>query len=145
MKTILDTAYTWFLESAVKLNELLHITVLEGAVGEEETLTINKVEFKCNSIDIEDRGKKVRITFSSPVAWQNIDESYSSYDEYEVRDDKSFLQVLTKSRYLDYVNSNHGWYTDMKEGEGKHYRIWTQDDVIDVVSTEPPTIEKMDT
>jgi hypothetical protein len=145
MKTVLDTAYTWFLESASKFGDELRVIVREGSVGDEETLTINKVDLKCNSIDLQEGGKKVRITFSAPIAWQNVDESYSSFDEYEVRDDKASLQVLTKSRYLDYVNANHGWYTDIKEAEGKHYRIWTEDDVIDVVSTEPPKIEEMDT
>jgi len=49
------------------------------------------------------------------------------------------LQVLTQSRYLDYVRANHGWFEDMR-GPGKHYRVWTENEVLTSLACEPPTV-----
>jgi len=70
-----------------------------------------------------------------------VDESFTAGNDYEVREDKSALQVLTQSRYLDYVRANHGWFEEMGRGPGKHYRVWTENEVIDVVACEAPTVE----
>ena len=50
------------------------------------------------------------VKFQRPVAWQVVDESYTTWDEDEDRDDIGFLQVLSKSKYRDYVDATHGWY-----------------------------------
>jgi hypothetical protein len=73
------------------------------------------------------------------VVWQCVDESWTAFDAYEEREDDGSLQVLTRSRYLDYAHAAHGWFTDMV-GPAKHYRVWTQNEVIDVVSFDPPDV-----
>ena len=80
------------------------------------------------------------VRFEEVVAWQVVDESYTSWDDYEQRDDTNVLQELSRSRYLDYVRDNHGWFQDII-GPAKHYRIWTGDEVVDVVSVSEPEIE----
>lgn len=142
MKTILDTAKTWFLESISKVDDLC-IVLTEGIVGEEEGVKICDVEFSARPIETQRNSRKIGITFEDPVAWQVVDESFTTFDESEVRDDTSFLQALTKSTYLDYVNAKHGWYRDIVEKEGIHYRVWTENDQIDVVSCKPPKIEEI--
>ena len=82
--------------------------------------------------------------FSRPIAWQLVDESFTAGNDYEVREDKFALQVLTKSRYLDYVRANHGWFQDVGRGPAKHYRVWTENEVIDVVTCEAPTVKLYD-
>ena len=57
-----------------------------------------------------------------------------------VRADNSTLQVLTRSRYLDYVRANHGWFEAIF-GPGKLYRICTEDDIVEVVACDPPTVQ----
>jgi hypothetical protein len=47
------------------------------------------------------------------VAWQVVDESYTSFDDYEKRGDSGTLQSLSRSKYLDYVKANHGWFEDL--------------------------------
>ena len=73
------------------------------------------------------------------MAWQCVDESYTMRNEDEERDDTSRLQVLTKSPYLDYVMANHGWHREVV-GPSAHYRLWTADEVLDVVALETPTV-----
>lgn len=91
------------------------------------------------AIDTSEESRLVEVRFSRPIAWQMVDESFTSGDDYEVREDNFAIQVLTKSRYLDYVRENHGWFEEMC-GPGKQYRIWTENEVIDVVACEPPTV-----
>ena len=144
MKTILETGSTWFLESISKVDQLCLI-LAEGLVGQEEDTSIAGVKFRSKPVTVEKQSRRIRVLFQSPIAWQVVNESFTAFDDSEARDDTSHLQILSKSKYLEYVNANHGWYSDVKEAEGQHYRIWTEDDVVDVVSCDPPEIEEMDT
>ncbi len=141
MRTILDDSKTWFLQG-VTYEEGLNIVLVEGVVGgEPEDIEINGVvirnTYPINSTPIS---KIVSIRFSRFVAWQVVNESFTCFEEYEKRDDECFFQVLERSKYFDYVNDSHGWYADVI-GAGKHYRVWTENEVIDVVTIEEPTIE----
>jgi hypothetical protein len=140
MRTILEEAKTWFLHS-LSYHEKLTITLIEGMVDteSEEVQTRNIIVHGEYRINILPASRVVSIQFSQYVAWQVVNESFTAFDEYEQRDDTSFLQMLGRSKYLDYVNDNHGWYADII-GTGKHYRIWTEDEVIDVVTCTEPVI-----
>jgi hypothetical protein len=81
----------------------------------------------------------VEVRFSKPIAWQVVDKSFTTWDEYEVRDDKAYLHILARSKNLDFVRAAHVWFEDIR-GPGKHYRIWTENEVVDVVGCEPPTV-----
>lgn len=82
---------------------------------------------------------KFDIVFQNPVAWQVVDESYTSSDPVEEFERSGILSVLTASKYLDYINESHGFYRNII-GPGKHYRIWTEDQVIDVISLKEPSV-----
>jgi len=43
-------------------------------------------------------------------------------------------------KYLDYVCASHGWFEEMR-GPGKHYRVWTENEVVDVIACEPPAVD----
>lgn len=140
MQTMLDEGHTWFLES-LKYEDGLTIWLIEGVRSDKpEDLMVGGSVIK-NTYAVEPTGssKRAVVRFGVPVAWQVVDESYTSWDDTEERDDKSFLQVLTRSTYLDYVNENHGWYKDVA-GPASHYRLWTADEVIDVVAPEAPVV-----
>lgn len=142
MKTLLDDFYTWFLCQAAYAEGTLRIIVIEGfRAAEPKDLKIGGHVIK-DTYDISMSGKSrlAEVRFDRPIAWQLVDESFTSGDEYEVREDASALQVLTQSRYLDYVRANHGWFPDVGRGPGKHYRVWTENEVIDVVACEAPTV-----
>lgn len=87
-----------------------------------------------------EHGRRVAIIFDRPVVWQCVDESWTTGDEYEEGEGEGALRVLTRSRSLEYVHAAHGWFVDVI-GPAKHYRVWTQDEVIDVVSLDPPSLQ----
>lgn len=80
------------------------------------------------------------VRFPQVIAWQTVDESYTRFDEYEQCDDRRTLQILSRSKYFDYVKGSHGWWEDVL-GPSRHYRVWTEDEVIDVIACEPPVVE----
>ncbi|MGD1907158.1 MAG: hypothetical protein ACFB0C_14335 [Leptolyngbyaceae cyanobacterium] len=122
----------------------LRVILTEGFVGNEnetEDLCIGDHTIKgVRLIDISDESRLFVVRFPEIVAWQVVDESFTSFDEYEQRDDNGVLQSLVRSKYLDYVKSNHGWFEDAI-GPAKHYRVWTENEVVDVIACEPPTVE----
>jgi hypothetical protein len=143
MKTLLDEFHASFLHAAIYTEGDLRIIVAEGfRAAEPEDITIGAHVIKGTyAINTSEESRLVEVRFSRPIAWQLVDESFTAGNEYEVREDKFVLQVLKRSRYLDYVLGNHGWFEDMGRGPGKHYRVWTENEVIDVVACEPPTVE----
>jgi hypothetical protein len=111
-------------------------------VNESEDITIAGHVIKgTHAINASELSRLAEVRFNRPIAWQLVDESFSAGDEYEVREDKFLLQVLAQSRYLDYVHTNHGWFQDVGRGPWKHYRVWNENEVIDVVACEAPTVK----
>jgi len=143
MKSLLDESHASFLHAAIYVEAELRIIVAEGfRAGEPEDITVaGRVIKGTYAIDTPEKSRLVEVRFSRPIAWQLVDESFTAGNEYEVREDEFGLQVLTQSRYLDYVLANHGLFKELGRGPGKHYRIWTENEVIDVVACEPPTVE----
>lgn len=58
----------------------------------------------------------------------------------EERDDTGFLAKLTRSEYLRCVEENHGWFKDVV-GPAIHYRLWTANEVFDIVAHDEPVVE----
>jgi hypothetical protein len=141
MKTVLDEFHASFLHAAIYADGNLRIIVAEGfRAAEPEDFTIGGHVIKDTyALNTSRESRLVEVLFTHPIAWQLVDESFTAFSECEVRDDIFALQVLTQSRYLDYVRANHGWFEDMR-GPGKHYRVWTENEIIDVVACEPPKV-----
>ena len=143
MYTILDVSKTWFLQQ-LSYSEGLTVILIEGTSGTEpEELKIGDTVIKDTyPISPQPASKMVLIRFPQTVAWQVVSEAFTTFDDAELRDDTGFLQILERSKYFDYVNANHGWYSDIL-GLGKHYRIWTEFEVIDVIACEAPLVEQL--
>lgn len=143
MQTILDQSRTWFLHCLYYDQEELKIILIEGIISKEpeDVVIYNDVVLRNSfAIEILPSSKLMLIRFSQYVAWQVIDESFTVFDPNEQRDDDGFIQIISQSKYLDYINTNHGWYEQII-GVGKHYRIWTENEIIDVITCEQPIIE----
>lgn len=140
VRTLLDDGKSWFLESLV-YGEEVRVVVVEGIrASEPEDLIVGEHVFKdLYAIEPSPESRRMVVRFSRPVAWQVIDESYTQFDKDEVRDDTGFLRVLERSKYLRYVEANHGWYREMV-GPAAHYRLWTEDEVIDVIAHDEPVV-----
>ncbi len=144
MKTPLDSGHTWFL-SLLKYasdDRTLVIDVVEGFVADrEESVEIcGNVMEGLRAIAPETKSRHFRISFASYITWQVVDESYSAFDKTEERDDAGFVSVITRSKYLDYIEAKHGWYSTA-EGPAKQYRIWTENEVVEVVTTGEVNVE----
>jgi hypothetical protein len=141
METWLDGFDATFLHAAVYVDRELCVTVAEGyRAAEPGEIMIGGHFIKSTyALDTSEKSRRVEIRFSEPVAWQLVDESFTASDDYEVREDRFGLQVLSRSKYLDYVRANHGWFDEMR-GPAKHYRVWTENEVVDVISCEPPAV-----
>lgn len=143
MQSILDDGYTWYLRGILNEDDLT-IVVVEGSISDvsEDIIAGDHNLGQGHRIDVSEDGRSVAIRFDhrAVVAWQVVNESYTAFDKYEVREGTYKLQTITRSKYLDYVNASHGWY-DAIIGPAKHYRIWAEDDVVDVVATQPPIVE----
>jgi hypothetical protein len=146
MKTILDNCKTLFLEGLL-YTETLQIVVSEGfvldktqsiQVGQKTIEDVRSIEKIENSSQF-----KIEFNFQDLINFQVINESYTSLDKNEIRDTDGFIQIVSQSQYMDFVENHHGWYKDILNNEAKLYRIWTEDEVIDVVSIKEPRIEKI--
>jgi hypothetical protein len=139
MQTLLDEFHASFLHAVIYSEGDLRIIVAEGfRAPESEDITIAGHLVKgLYAINTSEESRLVEVRFSRPIAWQLVDESFTAGNDYDVRDDNCALQLLTQSRYLDYVQTNHGWFEEMR-GPGKHYRVWTENEVLYVVASEPP-------
>lgn len=88
----------------------------------------------------EDMDNVFEIIFERYIIYQCRNESYTIYDDSEVFKGK-YLVIYEKSKLLNY-------YKDVVfdfdgEKNRKHYGIYTENHIIDVVSNEPPIISKI--
>ncbi|MDD1511793.1 hypothetical protein [Priestia megaterium] len=80
----------------------------------------------------------IRLTFDWYIAYSVRNESFTVIDEYEMYTGSAFA-VYSKSRYLDFIEIGT-IADDIHPGPFKHYGIHALNHIIDVVSTEPPSI-----
>jgi len=142
MITILDSAYTYFLEGIKYQSFKLRIDLIEGFVGSEpETIQLaNDFSLGDNyAIKPTDKSRHFSILFEHPVAWQVVDESFRCFNESEIMDTIGFLRVMQNTEYYEYVKNKHGWFEDVI-GPAKHYRLHLENEIIDVISCYEPEI-----
>jgi len=143
MRTVLDEAKSWFLET-LAYTDKLRVVVVEGIRRDTPTdIQIGSHVIKgAYALERSSESRRVAVHFPRTVAWQVVDESFTSADTSEVRDDEGFLATLTRSAYLQYVEAHHGWFRDVV-GPAAHYRLWTENEVIDVVAHDEPVVESL--
>jgi hypothetical protein len=135
----------WQVHAIVYRNDL-QLVLAEMFVGDADDTRVDpnpvaqEILRASRPIDVRDDSRLMVVRFPQTVAWQVVNESFTSWDDDEERDDTSVIQIITRSKYLDYVLQNHGWFRETI-GPAKLYRVLTANEVIDVVACEPPTIE----
>ena len=86
------------------------------------------------------------IIFPSYIIYQVRNESYCSWDDYEIRKGRHLI-VFEKSRLLDYfqivTDSCQTEEGDFYPGEWKHYGVYGEDHIIDIITHENPIIKKI--
>lgn len=91
----------------------------------------------------EDPEQIYEIRFKDYVIYQCRNESYTCWDDSEVRKGR-YLIIFEKSNLLDYYKRVlFDWDNDDTKSKRKHYGIYTENHIIDVISNTSPTITKI--
>lgn len=117
MKSELDEYKSWM---NAKINFDIHLTIELEEVGDSNALA--KVEFE----DV--------------LCWQCFDESADLLDKGMVIDEGGFISTIKTSKYLNYVVDDFGWFME-RQPPVKHYRVWSEDDVVDVIAYQAPKVK----
>ncbi len=91
-----------------------------------------------------DKNNTYEIRFERYLMYQVRNESYCSWDHYEIRKGSSFI-IFEKSRLLDMlpVITDCQILADTLPGEWKHYGIYCLNHIIDVISCNEPIITRI--
>ena len=143
MKSILDECYGFELDKLNYNNEgELSVFVTELVVSDYESdLGVGNSTIKnVSSVETTEVSKSYKIEFNEVVFYQVVDESITNWDDYEIRDGKDIIQILRKSRYLNFIDENFPIY-NIAQKKGIHYRIIAITEIIDVISYDEPIIK----
>ena len=93
-----------------------------------------------------DYNEVYEITFEGYILHQTRNESYCLWDDYEVREGKYFIE-FTRSRLLNILPQMID--SDLMDvltspNEAKHYGIYCENHIIDIISCYEPEIKKLD-
>ena len=141
MQTILDNANTWFFNALVDREEKLQVVIVEGIkASEREDLVIGSTSLGPSwRVEVTQKSRWISVSFASVCAFQTINESLTSADEYEIFD-AGFLRVYARSRYMDFLRSHAIMEHPIVE-DAQHYCLLTEDQIIDVVAVGMPEFE----
>lgn len=144
---IIDT-YPFLIKAIEGLyNEISFIISLplkgeKGIVNDTGNSCLDGILNKCVPV-YPDENNSYEIIFKNYVLHMTRNESYTFWDEYEIRHGK-YLILFERSRLLDNISSyvDCNLINDMCKKEYKHYGIYCQNHIIDVITTTEPIIRK---
>lgn len=92
---------------------------------------------------VADVNRMYEIKFKNYIIYQCRNESYTAYDSYELIKGKH-LVILERSSFLNYYKDViFDKDYDNEKKDRKHYRIFAENHIIDVISNDPPTITSL--
>lgn len=122
-------------------DNILRFTIKEAGVsGEETSIEISGSELSgLRSIEVTDKSCVYEVSFDNYISYSVLNESYCGVDEYEEYDGRLFC-IYKKSHYLNYL-SKASLATSDYPGPFKHYGFNCLNHIVDVISTEEPSIK----
>ena len=119
--------------------------------GQNAPWLISCEEISCDSYP--DNGLKIKIGVSSGKEYEIVfknytmhmtrDESYTVWDDYEIRKGR-YLVIFEKSRFLDFYDTVIAHIEDNTwPPMGKHYGVYTENHIIDVITATAPIIKEI--
>jgi hypothetical protein len=146
MKSSLDKCYGIILDSLNYRNEGELTIKLTELILSDSKIDLNfgggKVIKNLNPIVSTTESRQFKVEFEEVVFYQVVDESYCTWDEYEIRDGNDKLQLFSKSRYMDFVIEHFPFYSAQNR-KGKHYRLLATTEIIDVIAYDKPKITEL--
>ncbi len=109
-----------------------------------ENAAINKLLEKCSPL-YPNNDEIYEISFDNYILHQTRNESFCSWDNYEIREGKHFIE-FTRSRLLDIVPQliEYQLVNDIfSPNKPKHYGIYCLNHIIDIISCFEPKIKKL--
>ena len=92
---------------------------------------------------ITDTGTHYEIRFPSYIMHLTRNESYTAWDDYEIREGR-YLVIFSRSRLMDFYGDEIVHTKDYSwPGRGKHYGIYTADHIIDIIADCEPAIIRL--
>ena len=127
---------TWFLDR-LKFGKkmILEIHLVGGKKGTPEEVLVRNINLGVATPILRDPSKRAIIRFFRPLTFQRLDESFAA-EKGGIYTGERFC-VYTKSAYLDYFSKvSYG----IVDSPILHYCMTCADDIIDVLSCDPPEI-----
>ena len=127
----------WFLEKLEhKANMVLEIHLVGGKKEPATDLVVANVNLGPAHPIVWDPKKKAVIRFYQPLTFQRLDESYAAEKSKSSTGER--FCIYTDSEYLRYFSKvSYG----IVDAPIHHYSFTCSDDIIDILSCEPPAIE----
>ncbi|MFT8341247.1 MULTISPECIES: hypothetical protein [Clostridium] len=107
----------------------------------EDFVIVDKIITDCYPINIDAHLPTLQLDFESYIAYSITNESFTSWDDYEVFEGNAF-RIYTKSRYLDFIKEHtfaHQVCGDVYPTL-THYGIVCLNHIVNIVSTCTPVI-----
>ncbi|NPU93976.1 MAG: hypothetical protein HPY82_18860 [Gammaproteobacteria bacterium] len=138
MQSILDSGYSWLLDSLKYQDGCLSIFLTElSRSATPENKTEGAPLDNCFAVKASESSRKVCVKWERPITWQVVNESVDAKEPDIVFKSHGFLSEIEKSQYFDYVKVRFGWYSCIS-GDFRLFNVWTENEIIEIVaSTEP--------
>ena len=134
-----------------KAVNMIHFGSENTECGQNAPWLISCEEIKCNEYPDNglkiiigvSSGEKYEIIFSNYTMHMTRNESFTVWDNYETRKGR-YLVIFEKSRLLDFYDTAI-CHTDDNSWPpmGKHYGVYTENHIIDVITASEPIIRKI--
>ena len=131
------------MDNEVKFIVALSIKGKQGCgINEEDNPALGKILSECVPI-YPDEDNLYEILFDNYIFHITRNESYTSWDNYELRKGKYFI-IFEKSRLLDCLPQivEQEIVEAYNPNSWKHYGIYCQNHIIDIIASEEPKIRK---
>jgi len=121
----------------------LQIQVAEGlSVGSPKSIQVGAIEIPdCTAIEITNESRVFEIFWRGYVGYSVLNESYASVSDEECYEGNRF-RIYSKSSFMEFM-SRVTFACDEYPGPTRHYCIVCEDQVLHVLSAEPPTVQRI--
>lgn len=142
MRTVLDDALTWFLESSCQQPEgALVIRLAEGIKGKER-LPVEVDDIILGPyfpVTIEAASRVAEVRFRNTLAFFSLNESYDVPDPTLQSDDRSKLRAVSTSLFRQYLSTNTSAFASGPENLTE-WLLWTENQLFQVLCSGEPEV-----
>lgn len=136
--------YVFLLKTEETENNCIKFTVALSRIDEKTADTAHDIPAVEALIEKSaplrpDTNEMYEIIFDNYIIHQTRNESFCSWDDYEIREGKNFIE-FTRSRLLDFFPLITDYFYEEK---AKHYGIYCLNHIIDIISWREPIIKKI--